>query len=117
MKPSDTPTLSIRTNCNAPLVAEVRRLSFPLFLALSLVVGCNKQPSGDDSAKTHSKLKFGYVLHGLNDFTQIIKQGAEDAARAEGVIVDVLGPAGFTATADAIAMFEGLAQKRVNGLI
>jgi ABC-type sugar transport system substrate-binding protein len=57
------------------------------------------------------------VLHGLNDFTQIIKQGAEDAARAENVSVDVVGPAGFAATGDAIAMFEAMTQKKVNGLV
>ncbi len=93
------------------------RVSLPLLLALSLTVGCNKQPPGDESAKPHGKLKFGYVLHGLNDFTQIIKQGAEDAARAESVSVDVVGPAGFSATSDAIAMFEGMTQKKVNGLV
>ena len=96
---------------------EFTRVSFPLLLAVSLVVGCNKQAPGGDSAKPQGKLKFGYVLHGLNDFTQIIKQGAEDAARAESVSVDVVGPAGFSATSDAIAMFEGMTQKKVNGLV
>jgi ABC-type sugar transport system substrate-binding protein len=96
---------------------KMNRISHPLLLALLLTVGCNKQPSGDESAKPQAKLKFGYVLHGLNDFTQIIKQGAEDAARAEGVSVDVVGPAGFSATSDAIAMFEGMTQKKVNGLV
>jgi ABC-type sugar transport system substrate-binding protein len=52
----------------------------------------------------------------LNDFTQIIKQGAEDAGRAEGLLIDVVGPAGFSAT-DAIAMFEGMTQKQVRGLV
>ncbi len=80
--------------------------------ALFLTTSCNKKPSGGDAGK----LKFGYVLHGLNDFTQITKQGAEDAARAEGVTVDVVGPAGFSEN-DAIAMFEGMTQKGVNGLI
>ena len=36
------------------------------------------------------------MLHGLNDFTQIIKQGAEDARGPKGVAVDVVGPAGFS---------------------
>src|SRR2546428_468021 len=93
------------------------RVSLPFLLALSLTVGCNKKPSGDDSARRQGKLKFGYVLHGLNDFTQIIKQGAEDAARAESVSVDVVGPAGFWATSDAIAMFEGMTQRQVSGLV
>lgn len=78
-----------------------------------LTAGCQKEPS-DGSA---GKLKIGYVLHGLNDFTQITKQGAEDAGRAEAVAVDVVGPAGFSATGDAIAMFEGMTQKGVHGLV
>src|SRR5687768_10548801 len=80
---------------------------------LLLTVGCNKEPAAGDAGK----LKIGYVLHGLNDFTQITKQGAEDAGRAGSVSVDVVGPGGFSATGDAIAMFEGLTQKGVNGLI
>lgn len=105
-----------RTDSQAPIRAS-RERRFILLLAVSLVVGCNKQPSGDDSANIPGKPKLGYVLHGLNDFTQIIKQGAEDAARAESVSVDVVGPAGFSATSDAIAMFEGLTQKHVQGLV
>ncbi|MEO8427651.1 MAG: substrate-binding domain-containing protein [Verrucomicrobiota bacterium] len=88
-----------------------------LLLTLALVVSCKEKPSGNESPKPNAKIKLGYVLHGLNDFTQIIKQGAEDAARAEGLIVDVVGPAGFSATTDAIAMFEGMTQKQVNGLV
>ena len=90
---------------------------FPaLVLALPLVVGCKPNVPSTNPAKTPEKLKLGYVLHGLNDFTQVIKQGAEDAAAAEGVAVNVVGPAGFS-TADAIAMFEGMTQKRVGGLV
>jgi ABC-type sugar transport system substrate-binding protein len=95
----------------------VPAVSLPLLLALSLVVGCNRKSPDESPAKSMGKAKLGYVLHGLNEFTQIIKQGAEDAARAENVSVDVVGPAGFSATTDAIAMFEGLTQKRVNGLV
>src|SRR5437588_9021741 len=92
-------------------------LGFALPLRASpWTVGCSQKPS-DSPAKRQGKPKLGYVLHGLNDFTQIIKQGAEDAARAEGVIVDVVGPASFSATADAIAMFEGMTQKQVKGLV
>ncbi len=88
-----------------------------LLLALSLIVGCNKKSTDGQAGKLPAKRKFGYVLHGLNDFTQITKQGAEDAARAEAVSVDVVGPAGFSAASDAIAMFEGMTQKRVDGLV
>ena len=87
-----------------------------LLLLLSLALGCGKQPTGDASVNSSTKIKLGYVLHGLNDFTQIIKQGAEDASRAENISIDVVGPAGFT-TGDAIAMFEAMTQKRVHGLV
>jgi simple sugar transport system substrate-binding protein len=103
--------------CTESWFPLLTRISLPLLLGLSLTIGCNKKPSGDDSAKPRGQVKLGYVLHGLNDFTQIIKQGAEDAARAESVSVDVVGPAGFSATSDAIAMFEGKTQKKVNGLV
>ena len=80
------------------------------------MLGCDRKAPDDASAKLPDKPKLGYVLHGLNDFTQITKQGAEDAARAANVSVDVVGPAGFSAT-DAIAMFEAMTQKRVKGLV
>ncbi|HEX9028537.1 MAG TPA: substrate-binding domain-containing protein [Anaerolineales bacterium] len=60
--------------------------------------------------------KIGYVLHGLNDFTAVIKQGAEDAGKALGVDVEVTGPAQFVST-DAINMFEGFIQKKKDGLV
>ena len=93
------------------------RLSLPLLLFLSLTLACNKKPPTDNPAKSHAEPKLGYVLHGLNEFTQLMKQGAEDAARAERVSVDVVGPAGFSATGDAIAMFEAMTQKGVDGLV
>src|SRR5690242_349647 len=92
------------------------RISTTLLL-LVFALGCDKKPAGGEAAGKQPQLKIGYVLHGLNDFTHIIEQGAKDAARAENVGIDVVGPAGFSATSDAIAMFEGLAQKRVNGLV
>ncbi|MCO5223519.1 MAG: substrate-binding domain-containing protein [Thermomicrobiales bacterium] len=41
------------------------------------------------------EIKIAYILHGLNDFTQTIKEGAEDAGEDLGVTVDVFGEAGF----------------------
>lgn len=96
------------------LRATLWRLS--LILALSFVFGCKEKTPDGATLKPTDKPKIGYVLHGLNDFTQVIKQGAEDAALAESVSVNVVGPAGFS-TADAIAMFEGMTQKHVNGLV
>lgn len=76
-----------------------------------------KAPSASDG-KTDGKprIKIGYVLHGLNDFTQVIKRGAEDAGKALDVDVEVVGPSSFEAT-EAIAMFEGMVQKKKDGLI
>ncbi|MBI3870282.1 MAG: substrate-binding domain-containing protein [Verrucomicrobia bacterium] len=88
-------------------------------MALTLAVGCKP---GADAPATPSKPpastpRIGFVLHGLNPFTHIIEQGAKDAAAANGLVVDVVGPAGFSATGDAIALFEGMVAKRVAGLV
>lgn len=103
--------------CFLATLRKPRRVVQAALLLTLVVAGCSQKAPESLSAKPARKLKFGYVLHGLNEFTQIIKQGAEDAAKAEGVTVDVLGPAGFAASADAIAMFEGLVQRRMDGLI
>jgi simple sugar transport system substrate-binding protein len=46
-------------------------------------------------AAAQDEIKIAYVLHGLNSFTEVIKQGAEDAGKDLGVKVDVFGQAGF----------------------
>ncbi len=99
------------------LFRHISRTPTILLLSLALLSGCNPQPAGDPPAPTKGAIRLGFVLHGLNDFTRVIQQGAEDAARAESLTVDVVGPAGFSATADAIAMFEGMRQKQVGGLV
>ena len=53
------------------------------------------QISAGTTAAQDKKLRIAYVLHGLNDFTQTIKEGAEDAGEDLGVTVDVFGEAGF----------------------
>jgi len=100
---------------------SIRSCHRPVLAICLLVVlygaGCSKQaPPQQNGTASPSAVEIGFVLHGLNEFTQIIKQGAQDAATAQEVNVDVVGPAGFVAT-DAIAMFEGLTQRRVSGLI
>ncbi|HUR46037.1 MAG TPA: hypothetical protein VMZ27_09205, partial [Candidatus Saccharimonadales bacterium] len=72
---------------NTPSTQKYKRVSLLLVLAMVLMLGdgCNKPAS--TSSSSASKPKIGYVLHGLSDFTQTIKQGAEDAARAENVSV------------------------------
>jgi simple sugar transport system substrate-binding protein len=108
---------------------------FPCLLALGALAliptGCGKN-GGDSGAKDTkpgteqsgtktadggtNKIKIGYVLHILNDFSGVIKRGAEDAGKAEGVDVEVVGPSNGEAT-EAIGMFEGMIQKKKDGLV
>jgi len=53
------------------------------------------QISTHSAAAQDDDIKIAYILHGLNDFTQTIKEGAEDAGEDLGVTVDVFGEAGF----------------------
>jgi ABC-type sugar transport system substrate-binding protein len=62
------------------------------------------------------RIKIGYVLQVLNDFTGVIKRGAEDAGKALDVDVEVVGPSAPDANA-AIGMFEGMVQKKKDGLV
>jgi ABC-type sugar transport system substrate-binding protein len=87
-----------------------------LLLGSAVLWGCDKPPRGEGSEPAKKPLKIGYVLHGLNDFTQVIKKGAEAAGRDLGVDVEVTGPAGFVPT-EAIAMFEAMVQKRKDGIV
>lgn len=68
------------------------------------------------NGKEQKRLKIGYVLHGLNDFTAVIKRGAEQAGRDLDVDVEVQGPSSFEAT-EAIGMFEGMVQKKLDGMV
>ncbi len=59
-------------------------------LALPMLsMGAHQATAQDD------EIRIAYILHGLNDFTQTIKEGAEDAGEDLGVTVDVFGEAGF----------------------
>jgi ABC-type sugar transport system substrate-binding protein len=80
--------------------------------------GSTAAPAGTGSGTSDGDvIQIGYVLHGLNDFTQVIKKGAEDAQRdLPNVRVEVTGPAGFVTT-EAIGMFEGMVQKGKQGLV
>ena len=101
----------------------MRSISALLVAVLLVASGCAKKESpsstlaGAGTASGSGKrLKIGYVLHGLNDFTQVIKKGAEDAGKALEIDVAVNGPAGFK-TPEGIAMFEGMVQQRKDGLV
>jgi ABC-type sugar transport system substrate-binding protein len=112
--------LTIMENLNLSCLSRFRTSLAAAGLLLLCAIGCGqKAPDGSTpvaKAQATNALEIGYVLHGLNDFTRIIQQGAEDAGRAEKARVNVVGPAGFSAT-DAIAMFEGIRQRHVNGLV
>lgn len=100
------------------------RRFYPILLTLPMLVMTSCQPKSDSASPTSApppgesstKIKIGYVLHGLNDFTQVIKRGAEDAAKELGVDVEVVGPSSFDAN-EAIGMFESMIQKKKDGLI
>src|SRR5262245_51587958 len=95
----------------------MRAIGWSLLL-LPLLAACGRPaaPPKPASGAAARPVRIGYVLHGLNDFTQVIKKGAEDAGQALGVEVEVTGPPAFTAT-EAIAIFEGMVQKRKDGLV
>jgi len=98
------------------------RLMSILLLIAVLLAACapaatpTAAPAATQPPAAASDIKIGYVLHGLNNFTQVIQQGAEDAGKALGVDVEVTGPAGFVST-EAIGMFEGMIQKGKDGLV
>jgi len=45
------------------------------------------EPTEAEAPAADSDIQIGYVLHGLNNFTQVILQGAQDAGAALGVDV------------------------------
>src|SRR5207248_9922269 len=104
------------------------RWKLALALPVLLLAACNNPPSptntsaGDkmsapsNTPPPQKPIKIGYVLHVLNDFTAVIKRGAEDAGKDLGVDVEVTGPVKLEATAT-IALFEGMAQKKKDGLV
>ena len=64
-------------------------------IVLLLAVAATPLLSAPRPAGAQDEIKIAYVLHGLNAFTEVIKQGAEDAGKDLGVKVDVCGQAGF----------------------
>ena len=64
-------------------------------IVLLLAVAATPLLSAPRPAGAQDEIKIAYVLHGLNAFTEGIKQGAEDAGKDLGVKVDVFGQAGF----------------------
>ncbi len=60
--------------------------------------------------------KFGYVLHGLNDFTNVIKKGAEDAGAALGDEVEIAAPSSFEQPTEAQGLFDAMIEKGKDGM-
>jgi ABC-type sugar transport system substrate-binding protein len=105
-----------------------------LTMPLLLVASCSPNPnnsaptngapsSGQPSTVTSApptegkpRIKIGYVLQVQNEFTGVIKRGAEDAGKALGVDVEVSGPSAPSST-EAIGMFQTMVQKKVDGLV
>jgi ABC-type sugar transport system substrate-binding protein len=91
-------------------------------LALAATPACDRdgsRPGGGSGASTTraaARPRVGYTIHVLNDFTGVVKRGAERAGADLGADVDVQGPPDFDPTA-AIGIFEGMAQRRTNGLV
>jgi ABC-type sugar transport system substrate-binding protein len=80
----------------------------------------DKQTSGGavgaPSSGSSKAVKVGWVLHVLNDFTAVIKRGAENAGKDLGIDVEVVGPAKGESS-EAIGMFEGMVQKGKDALV
>ncbi len=72
----------------------VRQL-FTTIALLAMLVGLPVAGMSPRPTSAQDDIKIAYILHGLNDFTQTIKEGAEDAGQDLGVKVDVFGEAGF----------------------
>jgi ABC-type sugar transport system substrate-binding protein len=93
------------------------KVAAPVALLWLGLFGCQKSASNErESAGSSQTLELGYVLHVLNDFTESIKRGAEDAARDLDLKIEVQGPAGGSAQ-DAIGIFEGMVQRRLDGIV
>jgi ABC-type sugar transport system substrate-binding protein len=88
------------------------------FLAIFMAVAMLVIPmavSSQSAMAQDDEIKIAYILHGLNDFTQTIKEGAEDAGEDLGVTVDVFGEAGFDIPTHQ-AFLESAIQAGYNGI-
>ncbi len=68
---------------------------FAMFMAAAMLLMPMAAAQAQSPEAGGDNIKIAYILHGLNDFTQTIKEGAEDAGKDLGVTVDVFGEAGF----------------------
>src|SRR5215207_4850005 len=85
-----------------------------IFMAAAMLV-IPMMVSHQSAMAQDDEIKIAYILHGLNDFTQTIKEGAEDAGEDLGVTVDVFGEAGFD-TPTHQAFFESAMNAGYDGI-
>jgi simple sugar transport system substrate-binding protein len=110
--PSDS--LSVRVDiAQGRDVGMMRRW---LMFATVLLVALAPLAAAPRPAGAQDEIKIAYVLHGLNTFTEVIKQGAEDAGKDLGVKVDVFGQAGFDIPTHQ-GYFESAIQAGYNGIV
>lgn len=88
----------------------IATLALVALMAAMPMTGLLSQASAQD------EIKIAYILHGLNDFTQTIKEGAEDAGKDLGVTVDVFGEAGFDIPTHQ-GFFESAIQAGYDGIV
>lgn len=89
-----------------------------LLLTMLVVAGLLAAPLlGSQSATAQDdEIRIAYILHGLNDFTQTIKEGAQDAGADLGVTVDVFGDATFDIPTHQ-GFFESAMQSGYDGIV
>ena len=87
-----------------------------MLIISSLLAACGSSAElARPTTVPETKISKSGMLHGLNDFTQVIKKGAENAGKDVGVEVEVTGPAGFVST-EAIGMLKDGAERK-SGLV
>lgn len=92
-----------------------RRL-IPILALIAMMLAIPMAGISSQQAQAQDDIKIAYILHGLNDFTQTIKEGAEDAGKDLGVTVDVFGEAGFDIPTHQ-GFFESAIQAGYDGIV
>ena len=94
----------------------IRRAAVTIAAILSILAIPLMSATSNGVVAQDDDIKIAYVLHGLNAFTEVIKEGAEDAAEDLGVELEVFGQAGFDVPTHQ-AFFESAMQSGVDGIV
>jgi simple sugar transport system substrate-binding protein len=91
------------------------------WLLMALLVGSmftapNGARAQDGTPVAAGDIEIVYVLHVLNDITGVTAKGAQDAADAYGVSLQVVGPSAPNSN-EQIPLFEAAVQKGVDGIV